>query len=187
LVSFGPAGVFVLAILDNSGIPMVGGVDAIIVLIAIADRASAYWSAGAAMAGSLIGCLILFLAARKGGEAYLHRHSVSARESRFRAWFQEYGLLTVFVPAFVPIPLPLKIFIISAGALGVTPLRFMLVIAAARIPRYLFLAWLGTRLGKETLPYLRHHLWELALLSVLLFAVLYLVIRLLHSRRATKP
>ncbi len=161
---------------------MVGGVDAIIILIAIADRSQAYWAAGAAMGGSLIGCLLLFQVARKGGEAYLHRHAVTPREARFRAWFQEYGLLTVFVPAFVPIPLPLKIFIISAGALGVTPLRFTIVLMAARIPRYIFLAWLGTRLGRETLPYLRHHIWELAILSVLLFCVLYLVIRLLHRR-----
>ena len=165
---------------------MVGGVDAIIILIAIADQSQAYSAAVAAMAGSLIGCWLLFLAARKGGEAYLHHHTVSPREARFRAWFQEYGLLTIFVPALVPIPLPLKIFIISAGALGVPPVRFLSVLTAARIPRYLFLAWLGTRLGKDTIPYLRAHIWELVILALLLFAILYLVIRLLHRRTVGK-
>ena len=84
-----------------------------------------------------------------------------------RAWFHEYGLLTVFVPAFVPIiPLPLKIFIISAGALDESPWNFSVVLLAARIPRYFFLAWLGSRLGTDTLPFLRHYIWELILTRV---------------------
>lgn len=165
---------------------MVGGVDALIILIAVVDQSQAYWAAAAAVAGSLVGCLALFLVARKGGEAYLQRRTVSPREARFRAWFHEYGLLTVFVPAFVPIPLPLKIFIVSAGALEESPVTFITVLVAARIPRYFFLAWLGVRLGKETGPYLRHHIWQLALLAAGLFGILYLVIRLLHRRRLTK-
>ena len=165
---------------------MIGGVDVLIILIAVADHGQAYWAAATAMAGSLLGCLLLFLIARKGGEAYLHRHTISPREARFRAWFHEYGLLTVFVPAFVPIPLPLKIFIVSAGALGESPVTFMIVLAAARIPRYLFLAWLGTRLGRETMPYLRSHAWEFGLLAAGLFVLLYLVIRFLHKRTLPK-
>jgi membrane protein YqaA with SNARE-associated domain len=165
---------------------MIGGVDVLIVLIAVVDHAQAYWSAVAAIAGSLIGCLILFLIARKGGEAYLKRHTISPREATFRSWFHEYGLLTVFVPAFVPIPLPLKIFIVSAGALEESTLTFIIVLAAARIPRYLFLAWLGTRLGRETIPYLRHHAWEFGVLAAALFAILYLLTSFLHRRHMLK-
>jgi membrane protein YqaA with SNARE-associated domain len=165
---------------------MIGGVDVLIILIAAVDHAQAYWSAAAAVAGSLIGCLLLFLIARKGGEAYLQRHTVSPREARFRAWFHEYGLLTVFVPAFVPFPLPLKIFIVSAGALEESPVTFTIVMLAARIPRYLFLAWLGTRLGKDTMPYLRQHVWEFGLLAGGLFIILYLAISFLHKRGIIK-
>jgi len=81
------------------------------------------------------------------------------------------------------IPMPMKIFILSAGALGVSPLTFIIVITAARIPRYMFLAWLGTRLGKETLPYLRQHIWEFILLAAVLFVILYFAITWLHNRR----
>ena len=110
--------------------------------------------------------MILFLIARKGGEEYHRRHTSSRRGARLRAWFHEYGLLTVFVPAFVPIiPLPLKIFIISAGALEESRSDFSIVLLAARVPRYLFLAWLGSRLGADTLPFLRQHIWELIFLA----------------------
>jgi membrane protein YqaA with SNARE-associated domain len=167
---------------------MVGGVDALIVLIAVMSRSQAYLAAGTAIAGSLAGSLILFLIARKGGEEYHRRHTSSARGAKFRAWFHEYGLVTVFVPAFVPvIPLPLKIFIISAGALEESPVTFSIVLLAARIPRYLFLAWLGSRLGKDTIPFLRHHIWELVLFACALFAVLYLLVRIVRNFRLTKP
>jgi membrane protein YqaA with SNARE-associated domain len=184
LLSWGPWGVLLLAILDSGGFPIVGGVDAFVVVVAALDHSQAYWAAAAAIAGSVIGSLFLFLIARKGGEAYLHHHTLSSRGQHLRAWFLEYGLLTVFVPAFVPvIPLPVKIFILSAGALGVNPVTFTIVLTAARIQRYVFLAWLGTRLGKETLPYLRQHIWELIILAAALFLILYLGITWLHNRR----
>jgi membrane protein YqaA with SNARE-associated domain len=192
LLAWGPGGVFLLAIADSTGVPMVGGVDAVIVLIAAASRPQAYLAATAGVLGSLVGSLILFLIARKGGEEYHRRHTESARGKRLRAWFHEYGLLTVFVPAFVPvIPLPLKIFIISAGALEESVVTFSLVLLGARVPRYFFLAWLGLRLGPDTLPYLRGHLWELILLACAIFLVLYSVIRIVHDRprsaRSTLP
>jgi membrane protein YqaA with SNARE-associated domain len=184
LASWGPWGVLLLAVLDSGGVPIVGGVDALVVAVAAIDHSHAYSAAAAAIVGSVGGSLFLFFLSRKGGEAYLHRHTLSGRGQHLRAWFLEYGLLTVFVPAFVPvIPMPVKIFILSAGALGVRPLRFMIVLTAARIPRYFFLAWLGTRLGADTWPYLRHHLWEFILLASVMFVILYFVITWLHNRR----
>lgn len=162
---------------------MVGGVDAVIVLLAVAG-AQPYLAAAFAVAGSLVGSLILFLIARKGGEEYHRRHTASRRGNKLRAWFHEYGLLTVFVPAFVPIiPLPMKIFVISAGALGESAVTFSIVLLGARIPRYFFLAWLGSQLGPDTLPYLERHIWELIVLAMALFFVLYVAVRIVHDRR----
>lgn len=187
LLAWGPGGVFLLALADSTGVPMVGGVDAVIVLLAVAGHSQPYLAATFAVAGSLVGSLILFLIARKGGEEYHRRHTSSPRGNRLRAWFHEYGLLTVFVPAFVPvIPLPLKIFIISAGALEESVVTFSVVLLAARIPRYFFLAWLGSQLGPDTLPYLERHIWQLILLALALFTVLYAVVRIVHERRMAR-
>jgi membrane protein YqaA with SNARE-associated domain len=179
--------VFLLAVADSTGVPMVGGVDAVIVLLAVAGHTQPYLAAGCAVIGSLLGSLILFLIARKGGEEYHRHHTSSRRGNKLRAWFHEYGLLTVFVPAFVPIiPLPLKIFIISAGALEESAVTFSFVILAARIPRYFFLAWLGAELGPDTLPYLTRHIWELIVLALALFLVLYAAVRIVHGRRMAR-
>jgi membrane protein YqaA with SNARE-associated domain len=183
LISWGPLGVFFVAIIDSAGIPMIAGVDALVVVIASLHPAQGYIAAATATAGSMLGNLLLFFIGRKGGEVYLARHTRTRRGERLHAWFIEYGLLTIFVPAAVVVPLPLKVFVLCAGALGVGPRRFATVLLAARLPRYFFLAWLGTRLGKNTIPYLRHHAWELGLFAVLLFAALYIAIRLLHRHK----
>ena len=153
------------------------------VLISALHPSQGYLAAAMATAGSITGNLLLFFLGRKGGEAYLARHTLHRRGKRLRAWFVEYGLITILVPGFVIVPLPLKIFVISAGALGVKPMRFFIVLVIARLPRYFFLAWLGTRLGRDTLPYLARHAWQLGLFAVLLFVVLYFAIGLLHRHK----
>ncbi len=183
LRDLGPAGVFVLAVLDSAGIPVVSGVDALLIWICIVKPESAYAAAGMALLGSLVGSLVLFSIARKGGEVYLNRYTQSARGARLRRWFLEYGLLTIFVPALIPIPMPLKIFILSAGALRVSPLVFTLVLMGARVPRYFGLAWLGLQLGSDTLPYLAHHVWQMVCIAAGLFVILYLLIKYLDRRR----
>lgn len=183
LRDLGPAGLFVLAVLDSAGIPVVSGVDALLVWICIAKPESAYAAAGMALLGSLVGSLVLFSIARKGGEVYLNRYTQSPRGARLRRWFLEYGLLTIFVPALIPIPMPLKIFVLSAGALRVSPLVFTLVLLGARVPRYFVLAWLGLQLGSDTLPYLAHHVWQMVSMAAGLFVILYLLIKYLDRRR----
>jgi len=78
--------------------------------------------------------------------------------------------------------MPMKIFILSAGAVGVSPWTFTLVLLAGRVPRYLFLAWIGMRLGKDTIPYLRHHIWEFVAFAAVLFVVLYFAITWAHKK-----
>ena len=177
LIAWGPVGLLFLAMLDSAGIPLFSGVDALVVVVAAMSPGAAWSGAGMAVLGSLIGSIFLFMLARKGGEAYLSRYTASGRGAALKAWFLRYGMLTIFVPAIVPVPMPLKIFELSAGALGVRPVVFATVLLAGRILRYFGLAWLGTQLGDQTVPYLKSHLMFLLLLSVALFATLYLVIR----------
>ena len=183
LISWGPAGVFLLAVLDSAGLPLPGGVDALLITVAVVQPESAYWSAALAIVGSIIGSLILFYLARCGGQKYLDRHTTSGRARHMRQWYRDYGLLTVFVPALVPIPLPMKLFVICAGALDIGLAPFTLTVLAARVPRYLGLAWLGASLGSGALDYLREHVWSLLALSVLLFLLLIVIVRNLRQVR----
>ena len=179
LVAWGPLGVFLLAILDSAGIPLPTAVDFTLVTIAAVDPKRAYLTAFIATVGSGIGCMILFYLARKGGELYLDKHSLTPRGRRFRRWFQHYGLLTVFIPALVPVPpLPTKLFVICAGALGVRPHSFLLAVMLARVPRYFGLAYLGTSMSENPMVWLREHALQLAAFEVGLFVFLLLLIKI---------
>jgi uncharacterized membrane protein YdjX (TVP38/TMEM64 family) len=125
----------------------------------------------------------LFYAARKGGEVYLAKYTLDGRGKTLRGWFLEYGLLTVFIPALLVIPLPLKIAEICAGALGVRPMPFFLTLLAARVPRFFAMAYLGAKLGEGSWSWVKAHVWHMTAFAVVLFALLYLMILITHRRR----
>lgn len=182
LVSYGPLGILLLAFIDSAGIPVATGMDALVILVAVKAPARAYLAASMGVLGSLIGNLALFLGARLGAWRFV-REVPHPGPHRFRDWFRRYGLLTVFVPALLPIPLPLKVFVISAAVFH-TPVRsFALVIVLARGLRYFGEAYLGVKLGQESGHFLRAHTWWLVGGGVALFAVLYALLLLNERRR----
>jgi membrane protein YqaA with SNARE-associated domain len=182
LVSYGPLGILLLAFIDSAGIPVASGMDALVILVAVKAPSRAYFAASLGVLGSMIGNLVLFMAARKGARRFV-RDVPHPGPRRFRDWFDRYGLLTVFVPAAMPIPLPLKIFVVSA-AVTRTPLRsFLATILLGRAIRYFGEAYLGVTLGRDSLPFLRAHTWPMIAGAVALFAALYAVVMLNERRR----
>ena len=128
----------------------------------------AYLAAVYAIAGSLAGSLILFGIARKGGEAFLTKQLSSRRGKRLHSWFEQYGLVTVFIPAISPVPLPMKIPVFCAGALEVHWSYFTGVVLAARTIRYFALAYLAMLYGAQTLLFLRKHILEVGIIALIL-------------------
>jgi uncharacterized membrane protein YdjX (TVP38/TMEM64 family) len=178
LTSWGPVGVGLFALTESLGIPNPGGTDLLLILMAATRPGQAPLCAILAILGSLGGTAVFFELMRRGGEALLARRA-GPRRARLAKWFHHYGLATVFVTALVPIPgLPFKFFVGCAGALGVSRLRFLLTLAAARIPRYVALAYLGAVLGDMGWPWLKSHTWHLVVGAVVLVAVLFLFLRL---------
>lgn len=174
LVSWGPLGVFVLSFVESIGIPNPGGTDALLLLVAIARPESAMLCAVLATVGSLLGAAVFYEIVRLGGDKFLLRYTLSGRGQRFRAWVHRYGMVTVFISALLPIPfLPLKVFCGFACAMGVSRTRFMLVLAAGRIPRYAGLAYLGAKLGEHTSDWIQGHYWHMGVLAAGLFVALY--------------
>jgi membrane protein YqaA with SNARE-associated domain len=176
LMAWGPTGVLLLSVLDSSGVPVAGVFDAFLILIA-AERPSVAWLCAAlAVAGSIAGNVILYLAAHRGGRVFMNKAAPEGRAAKFRDWFKRYGMVTVFVPALLPIPMPLKLFVISAGVLGASFTEFLAVVVVARTLRYFGEAWLGIRLGRESTGFLKAHAWHFVIGAVALFASLYLFI-----------
>ncbi len=171
-----------LATLDSAGIPVVGGVDALLITVAARSPSEAYTGALCAVLGSLAGNLILFGIARKGGEILLQRHISSRRGARLHGWFQRYGLVTVFLPALSPVPMPMKVPVFCAGALQVRWSYFIGVVLAARMMRYLALAYIGMHYGHRTFVFLLSHGRLVALIVAVLALLSFLIVRFIDRR-----
>ena len=76
----------------------------------------------------------------------------------------------------MPIPMPLKFFVICAGALRTRFTPFLIVIALARFPRYFGEAWLGIKLGQGSTAFVKQHVWQFVTAAGALFALLCLLV-----------
>ena len=186
LISWGPFGLFLLAILDSAGLPVVGGVDALLIATSINSPRLAYLGAVWAILGSLAGSLVLFGIARKGGEVLLKKHVGNRRGKLLHAWFEQYGLVTVFIPALSPVPLPMKVPVLCAGALEVRWSYFSSVVAVARTIRYFALAYLALHYGAATFHFLRTHVVEVVTVAVSLTILALATLQIVARRSARR-
>ncbi len=184
LIAVGPVGIFLIGFLDSLGIPLPAALDFLLIGFAANSPSMAYIAATAATVGSLCGNVALFRAARYGGKRFARQEAPEGRAKKFKAWFHRYGLLTVFIPAVTPIvPLPLKVFVISAGAMHTPFKRFLPVILLARVIRYFGEAYLGMSLGLDAKGFLTHNAWSIAGLFLALALVLIGLIKWTDRRR----
>lgn len=185
LIAWGPHGLLLLAIADSAGVPIVGGVDALLIAVSAQRPGTAYWAAICAIAGSLIGSAILFGIARKGGEVFLAKYISHGGGKRLHNWFERYGLVTVFIPAASFIPLPMKIPVFCAGALEVRWGSFLSVVLAARVLRYFTLAFLARRYGLTTFAFIKIHAVATGLVAAAIALILLAVLRVTQPREET--
>ncbi|MDQ2841390.1 MAG: VTT domain-containing protein [Acidobacteriota bacterium] len=184
LLAWGPYGLLLLSLLDSVGLPVVGGVDSLLVAVATNRPPQAYLAAACAVIGSLAGSLVLFSIARRGGEVLLAKHISGRAGAKLHLWFQRYGLVTVFVPAISPLPMPMKVPVFCAGALNVRISYFVFVVLTARVVRYFALAYLGQRYGHFTAQYLLKHGVLIGSVAFSLAVAMAIGLRLYQRHRA---
>jgi membrane protein YqaA with SNARE-associated domain len=183
LVALGPWGILLISFIDSVGIPLTVGVDLLVILLSVRQPGFAPAWVALAVLGSGAANMVLFYVSRKGGERLMKVEAPESQRRRFRLWFNRYGLVTVFIPALIPIPMPMKFFVVCSGALGIRPVYFLLTVLLARILRYGSEAYLGVQMGEHSAHYASEHVWQLAAIAAVLFVGLYLLIRFSDRRK----
>jgi len=186
LIAFGPLGVLIAGFADSLGVPLPAVVDLYLLSVTIKTPQVGYFAALMALLGSAVGNYLLFHAARYGGNRLLKAEApAESRREKFRQWFNRYGLLTVFIPAVVPfLPLPLKVFVLSAGAMKTPTGRFVAVVLAARVIRYFGMVLLAIRLGEGAHGFLMQNAWSMAAALIGMALALFWIVRRVDRRRA---
>lgn len=128
--------------------------------------------------GSVIGCLLLYRIARQGRNFITKRFQPKQLEQVERL-YRRWGLLALAIPAMLPPPLPFKIFVATAGALGYPLKRFMATIMIARMVRYYVWGIAAYFMREEVLQaieWLKAHFVEV-LLIILTFVAAIIISR----------
>ena len=182
LLAYGALGLFAIALLDSALIPLPGGPDAVLILLATARPAWVAVYVLAATLGSAIGCLIFYYISRRAGRGALKRFS-PRKQARVKELIDRYDVLSVLVASVLPPPFPFKLFIATAGVFRFSVLRFALAILAGRGFRYALIGYLAARYGEEARELLARYYPYIGLGVAALVVAVFLVRHALKKRQ----
>ena len=176
--ALGAPGLFLISFLDSSVLTFPVINDLLLIELSIEHPARMPLYAFMAATGSVLGCVLLYFIARKGGEAFFHKKA-GQRGAAIRHWVEENGFVGMLVAALLPPPTPFKIFVFAAGVFEVPLWSYTTAITLARLIRYFGIGYLAVRYGNDALPYLKGHKLEATVVIVLFVLLSYLVSRVI--------
>jgi len=172
----GGFGLFVIAFLDSSFLPFPSANDLLLIQLSLATPLRMPLYAAMATLGSLSGCLVLYVIARKGGEAAFHARA-GKRATKIRHWVERNGFVSMLVAAILPPPTPFKFFVLAAGAFKM-PLRpFVLALLLARSLRFYGEGYVAVRYGQQAVEFLAAHKLAVVGAAIAVILAFYLVVR----------
>lgn len=176
VATMGGTGLFVVAFLDSSVLSFPFVTDALVFQLAYTNPARMPYYVAMAALGSLAGCVWLYLLAKKGGEAYFHRHA-GGRAGKIKEWVDSHAFLSVFIPAILPPPFPFKIFVLAQGVFQVPLRTFVISILLSRGLRYFVEGILAVRYGDAALRFMIEHSAAFGASIVAALLLLFLISR----------
>lgn len=188
LITFGAFGLFIVALLDSTFVPLPSSADALMIILTTAHPRWMVLYAFMATAGSALGCWILYLVSRRAGSRALRRFS-EAKQQRVKELIERYDMAAVLVATLLPPPFTFKLFVVTAGVFRFSLTRFMIAIVAGRAFRFLLEGYLAVRYGAEAKAILaQYYPWiGLALALVILIWVSSRSLRKQRSARSLTP
>lgn len=153
LYHLGGVGLIPLGLLDNSVIPLPGTMDlATIVLSARVEHLWIYYGL-MATAGSVIGGFVTYRIARNGGKEALDRRFSRQKVDKVCEIFGRWGFGSIAIPALLAPPVPIVPFHFAAGAMQYPLGKYLLALTLGRISRYMVLAYLAERYGRQIIAF----------------------------------
>jgi membrane protein YqaA with SNARE-associated domain len=184
--TLGAPGLFLISFLDSSVLTFPVINDLLLIELSIQHPARMPLYAFMAALGSILGCLLLYFIARKGGEAFFHRKA-GDRAKAIRHWVEKNGFGGMLIAALLPPPTPFKVFVFAGGVFEVPLGSFTSAISLARLIRYFGVGYLAVKYGHGALPLLKEHKLTVALLLVAFVAVSYALSRWILKERHHPP
>ena len=180
--ALGAPGLLSISFLDSSILTFPVINDLLLIELSIQKPARMPLYAAMAMLGSVLGCLLLYILAKKGGEAFFHKKA-GERARVIRHWVEKNGFGGMLIAALLPPPTPFKIFVFAAGVFEVPPASFASAVTLARFIRYFGIGYLAIRYGDQALPFIAQHKIEVTMGLLVFGLVSYGLSRLILKEK----
>lgn len=157
IATIGPWGLFAVSFLDSSVLSLPFVTDGMVIDLSVNHPSLMPLYASLAVIGSFAGCVWLYFLAKKGGEAYFHKHA-GIHAVRTRRWVDRNAFVTMFISSILPPPLPLfKIVVLAEGVFQVRLSTFALALLLGRGVRFFAEGLLAIHYGPAALDFLEAH------------------------------
>jgi membrane protein YqaA with SNARE-associated domain len=175
LLPYGGIGLMVLAICDSSFLSLPEVNDILLMTFSIREPGGMVKFAALTTIGSVIGCALLYSVGRKGGEAFLRKTFAHERVARVQRWYQRHGILAIIIPSLLPPPTPFKIFVLSAGAFGISWPKFLTAVVIGRGIRYFSEGILAVTYGPAAIEFVQQNYGKVGLAVAVLIIISALI------------
>jgi membrane protein YqaA with SNARE-associated domain len=146
-------GLVLLGVADNSVVPLTGSMDVLTIWLAARHREPWPYYALMATIGAVIGGYITYSLARKGGKQAMERRLSKRKAAKVYQRFERWGFGAIAIPAVLPPPFPFVPFLLAAGAMQYSRLKFLGALVLGRGVRYSIAAYLGVLYGTHILRF----------------------------------
>jgi membrane protein YqaA with SNARE-associated domain len=171
ILSFGLAGVFVLAVIDSTFLfffPF--ALDAVLIILISRNREWMPVYALVAVAGSFAGCLITYFLLRKASEETLEKKFPRKKFNRVKKKIKENAFAGLIVSSLLPPPFPFTPFIVAAAIMDLPRKKTFAAISVGRTLRYFLEGLLALALGHQILRLLDSEPFQMFMLGLFVFA-----------------
>src|SRR6202034_2000472 len=177
----GGPGLVLLGIADNSVIPLTGSMDVLTIWLAARHHEPWIYYALMATVGAVLGGYLTYSLARKGGKHAMERRLSKRRAAKVYKRFERWGFSAIAIPAVLPPPFPFVPFLLAAGAMQYSRVKFLGALTLGRAVRYSVFAALGFHYGTHILRFFSRYykpavaiLIGLAVIGTVLSVIQYL-------------
>ena len=183
-VHLGGLGLIPLGLLDASLFPVPGSMDVLTVILSAHRPDLWFYYAVMATVGAVIGAVVTYRLARKGGQEALAKRVKPKTLEKVQRLFDRWGLGAIAIPALLPPPVPMVPFVLAAGAAQYPLGKFIVSLTLGRAVRYTILAFLGAHYGRQIVGALKHLRDPVGLVVmglIIAAVILFLLVRKLHG------
>jgi membrane protein YqaA with SNARE-associated domain len=181
-------GAFLIAALDASMLFFLPfGVDAVVIYLSARNEQLFWLYPIMATAGSVTGAAGTYWIGKKAGEVGLERVVPRRRLERIRGRVRNSGAIALAIPALLPPPFPLTPFILTCGALEVSPWRFFATFGGVRLLRFGAEALLALRYGRGILRVLQSDTFQMVVAGFVVIAIVGTIVSVVLLWRSSHP